>query len=83
MAGEADLQKCQTSLESHIGSVHMAFSTIHKVGYKNGEKADLHSHVFQLVISCLADMLSHLFFFSYLKVKSEVLQLNTSQMAHH
>lgn len=36
MAGEADSQKRQTSLESHVGSVRMAFSTIHKVGYKNG-----------------------------------------------
>lgn len=78
MAGEADSQKRQTSLESRVGSVRMAFSTIHKVGYKNGDgkkkqkKTDLHSHVFQLVISCLADMFSEgVFFFPCLKVKSE------------
>lgn len=72
MAGEADSQKRQTSLESRVGSVRMAFSTIHKVGYKNGagkkkqKKTDLHSHVFQLVISCLADMFSEGVFFFFL-----------------
>lgn len=86
MAGAADSQNAPDLIRvSRRERVH-GLSTIHKVGFKGrGGKADLHSHVCQLVISCRSDMFSEdfLFFFSDSKVKSEVLQLNTSQMAHH
>lgn len=63
MAGEADSQKRQTSLESHIGSVHMAFLTIHKVGHKNREKKQTCTAMFSNLLSVALPTCFHRVFF--------------------